>query len=197
MNFCYKQWKLEFRKNSTKKNNVPRKVFKKKKPKSTKKPKVGLNLSNTAIVNTTNPITNCACPANYTSFEIDSSFTCFKFGTKGPLSSAGSTCAKDGARLPLPKNARENADLLAYFQAKRNSTQYEFAIDLSDAQTEGEFINSIGQGINFTNWRAKKPENKTADQDFVTMQSDGRWNIYDGNFTSDAIICQVNCQTCK
>ena len=189
--------KLEFRKNFAKNNKGPRKVFKKKKPKSTKKPKIGLNLSNTPIANTTNPITNCACPAYYTSFKIDSSFTCFKFGTKGPLSSAVSTCSKDGARLPLPKNARENADLLTYFLSKKNSTHYEFALDLSDAQTEGDFISSLGQKNNYTNWRTQKPENTTADHDFVTMQGDGRWNTYDGNYTTDAIICQINCQSCK
>ena len=141
--------------------------------------------------------TNCTCPADFTSFVIDTNAQCFKYGTNGPLSSAVSICAQDGARPPLPKNAKENADLLAYFLSKKNSTQYEFALDLSDAQTEGEFISSLGQKNNYTNWRTRRPENKIADYDFVTMQGDGRWNTYDGKYTTDAIICQINCQSCK
>ena len=53
-----------------------------------------------------------------------------KYGTKGLLSSAISTCAKDGARPPLPTNAQENVDLLDYFLTKRNASQHEFALDL-------------------------------------------------------------------
>ena len=197
MNSLCKQAKLDYRKNSIKKKKTPKKVFKKKNPKATKKPKVGSNLSSVLIAKTPNITTNCTCPADFTSFVIATNIQCFRYDSKGPLSLAVSTCAKDGARLPLPKSARENADLLAYFLSKKNSTQYEFALDLSDAQTEGDFMSSISQKINYTNWRTQKPENKTADQDFATMQSDGRWNMYDGNYMTNAIICQTDCQLCK
>ena len=148
------------------------------------------------IANETNTATNCSCPANYTSFTIDSNIKCFKYGTKGPLSSAVSICAKDGARPPLPKNAKENADLLAFFLSKKERIYQEFALDLSDSQTEGYFITSLGEKANFTNWFLK-PGNKTVDKNFVTMVIDGKWNVHDGNHTVDAIICQVSCSTSK
>ena len=40
---------------------------------------------------------------------LDKKAHCLKYGYKAPLSSAVSVCAKDGARPPLPKNAKENA----------------------------------------------------------------------------------------
>ena len=177
------------------KDDGKRKVFKKKKnAKTTKTPEVGLNLSNSKSLNMTSPTIKCnTCPANYTSFIIDSNAKCFKYGTQDSLLSAVTTCAKDGARPPLPTNTKENADLLAYFLSKKDRKHNEFALDLNDAKTEGLFISSIGQKVNFTNWYMDKPGNKTDDQDFVTMWSDGQWNVYDGNFTFGVIICQIDC----
>ena len=198
MNSFCKQWKLDYQKNAAKsyKKKLQHKASKKKKPKATRKPKAKLILSKPTISNTKTPIINCTCPANYTSFTIDSNINCFKYGTKAPLSSAVSICAKDGARPPLPKNAKENADLLDFFLSKKERIYQEFALDLSDSQTEGHFITSLGEKANFTNWFVK-PGNKTVDKNFVTMVIDGKWNVHDGNHTVDAIICQVSCSTSK
>ena len=154
--------------------------------------KVGSNLSTTPIASTTNPITNCTCSADYTSFVIDSNIKCLKYGTKGQLSSAVSTCANDGARPPLPKNAKENDDLLAFFLSKKNASKHEFALDLSDSKTEGLFISSIGNRVNYTNWWNQKPGNETDNTDFVIMNKNGLWNVTDGNYSS-GIICQTDC----
>ena len=126
--FC-KQWKLDYQKNAAKSYNkkLQHKASKKKKPKATRKPKAKLISTNPTISKTKTPIINCTCPANYTSFTIDSNIKCFKYGTKVQLSSAVSMCAKDGARPPLPKNAKENTDLLDYFLSKRNISQHDFA----------------------------------------------------------------------
>ena len=145
----------------------------------------------------TSPIGECnTCKSNYTSFVIGSKSKCLKYGTRGLLSSAVSTCEKDGARPPLPKNTKENDDLLDYFLSKKNRKDHEFALDLSYAKTEGDFISSTGQKAHFTNWYQKRPANKTEDHDFVTMYCDGKWNINHGN-TSAVIICQMNCPLCK
>ena len=200
MNSRYKQWKSDYRKKLNKKQKVLSENFEKKKPKATKKPKVDSSLSSMLnevlllIANTTNTATNCTCPTDYTSFVMDTNIKCFKFGTKGPLSSAVSTCAKDGARPPLPTNAKENADLLAFFLSKRNASEHEFALDLSDFKTEGLFISSIGHSVNYTNWWNQKPGNKTDDTDFVIMNQDGLWNVTDGNYSS-SIICQIDCSS--
>ena len=197
MNSCYKQLKSDYRKNSNKKKKAPSKIFKKKNSKAPKKPKVGPNLSGTPFAKTTNMITNCTCPADFTSFVIDTKTQCFKYGKNGPLSSAVSICAQDGARPPLPRNVKENADLLAYFLSKKEQTHHEFALDLNDATTEGLFMSSIGQKAHFTNWYMDKPDNKTVHLDFVSMFMDGKWNVHNGNHTADAIVCQVPCSTSK
>ena len=156
------------------------------------KSKADLNLSDSTST-TMRPIAQCtSCPANYTSFIIESQSKCFKYGTVGPLSSAVSTCAKDGARPPLPINAKQNADLLAYFLSNKEEHKF-LALDLNDVRTEGEFISSTGEKVNFTNWYSKTSVNKTDNHDFVAMYIDGLWKTFDGNYSSGVIICQKSC----
>ena len=146
------------------------------------------------ITSTSASINECkTCPANYTLYEIDSNKTCLKYGKRGKLSSAVSTCAKDGARPPLPKNAKENADLLAFFDSNRARTQNNFALDLNDITTEGLFVSSMGERINFTNWHGTEPDNQNGTQNFVAMWNDGTWNDYNGNFSTAVVICQFDC----
>ena len=92
----------------------------------------------------------------------------------------------------MPTSAKENADLLAFFLLKKNASQHEFALDLSDFKTEGLFISSIGHTVNYTNWSNQKPGNETDDMDFVIMNKDGFWKVTDGNYSS-GIICQTDC----
>ena len=109
------------------------------------------------------------------------------------MSSAVSICAKDGARPPLPKNTRENTDLLAFFVSNRNRSQDNFALDLSNLKTEGKFLSSTGQQASFTNWHQNEPDNKNGQEHFVTMWDDGKWNDFPGNYSSAVIICQRDC----
>ena len=93
-------------------------------------------------------------------------------------------------------NAKENADLLSYFLSKREKTEGEFPLDLRKNKTDGDFISSFGQKVNFTNWRIKEGLNKTSNQ-FVIMDIDGFWNEFDSVNTSTNIICQMNCPNCE
>ena len=181
-------------KSKAKKPTRPKKVINQKKnSKPTDLLQDGLTLSNT-----TSSILECtSCQSNYTSFIIGSKSKCLKFGNQGLLSSAVSTCAKDGARPPLPKSTKENDDFLDYFLSKKDRKINEFALDLSDAKVEGYFISSTGQKDNFTNWALNEPYNKTDEHDFVTMWYDGKWNVNDGNYTSGVIICEMDCPLCK
>ena len=146
------------------------------------------------MVTTNAPILACQnCKTNFTSVVIGERACCLKYGNRAPLSSAVSLCAKDGARPPLPTNAKQNADLLAFFNSKRDRSQQNFALDLNDVKTEGHFISSIGQKINFTNWQVNEPDNKNNNQDFVALWSDGLWNDYEGTYNDSVIICVYDC----
>ena len=146
------------------------------------------------------PIRKCSsCQSNYTSFVIGTESKCLKYVTQGTLASAVSVCAKDGARPPLPRNARENWNLLSYFLSVKDRNHLEFTLDLTDAKIEGDFISSTGQKANFTNWAFNEPAN--SDQlNVVTMWHDGKWGVTNGNYmwqTSGVIICEMNCPLCK
>ena len=162
--------------------NVPRKVFRKKKKDSTNP------------YSTSHELECDTCQANYTLYTIGGSKKCLKYGTSGSLSSAVSTCAKDGARPPLPTNAQENEDLLSFFNSNRDRSEDSFALDLNDVKIEGIFVNSKGEKVIFTNWHVNEPDNKNGNQHFVTMWDDGSWNDYDGNFSDSVTICQIDCQ---
>ena len=82
---------------------------------------------------------------------------------------------------------------MGFFNSKRDRSQQNFALDLSDAKTEGKFVNSIGQKINFTNWQVNEPDDKNDNQDFVTMWTDGLWNDYEGVYNTSVIICVQDC----
>ena len=154
-----------------------------------------LTNGNSTVANKT--ILNCdSCQTNYTSFILDGEAKCLNFGETQHLSLAVSTCAKDGARPPLPKTEQESADLLIYFYSKRSKKQADFAIDLSDVKTEGEFISSRGKKVNFTKWHKNEPDDKDGTQDFVTMEKYGTWKDTEGNY-STVIICQTDCPLSK
>ena len=156
-----------------------------------------LTNGNSTVANKTVRVLKCdSCQANYTSFILDGEAKCLNFGETKQLSLAVSICAKDGARPPLPKTEQENADLLVYFYSKRSKKQANFAIDLSDFKTEGEFISSTGQTVNFTKWHQNEPDDKDGTQDFVIMEKYGTWKDTEGNY-STVIICQTDCPLSK
>ena len=175
----------------------PRKVFRKKKNNTMKKhQKVDSILSISTNSNSTSMELKCeTCLADYTLHTVGSSKTCLKYGTRGSLSSAVSTCGKDGARPPLPINSQENEDLLMFFNSNRDREQDSFALDLNDVKTEGKFVNSKGEKVNFTNWHGTEPDNQNGNQHYVTMWDDGSWNDFNGYFFNSVIICQMDCQT--
>ena len=107
-----------------------------------------------------------------------------------------SVCAKDHSKPPLPKAYQENADLLGFFISNRNRSEETFALDLSDTQKEGEFIDSSGQKVLFTNWYKNEPDNENKNQHYVTMWDDGQWNDFPGDFIT-TIICQLDCKESK
>ena len=64
------------------------------------------------------------CRQDYSVVTIDGQKHCLKYiAATSPLSQAVSICAKEGSRPPVPKNAKENADILDFFKIERSKAQ--------------------------------------------------------------------------
>ena len=64
------------------------------------------------------------CKQDYSVVSIDGQKHCLKYiGATSPLSQAVSICAELGSRPPVPKNAKENADILDFFKIERSKAQ--------------------------------------------------------------------------
>ena len=145
--------------------------------------------------------TKCGnCKPDFSVVSIDGQIHCLKYiATTSPLSQAVSICAKRGSKPPVPKNAKENADILDFFlteRAKAGKLFPAFALDLNDIKMEGTFVSSTGYKAVFTNWHNNEPDNKNGDEHYVTMYLDGTWNDFKSS-TQSSIICQKVCEDKK
>ena len=149
--------------------------------------------------------------------------TCLKYIGPVRIGLASATCKstplpqnypKATYKLPLPKNKKENDDLVNFFRTQKIRTdgvptvskeyaRYYFAIDLNDVLTEGKFVTSDGQEPTYTNWKYPAPNDKTKPgsfigEDYVAVGTDGtylkngKWNDINERFYI-ALICQQEC----
>ena len=137
------------------------------------------------------------CKLDYSAVFIDSQEHCLKYiAATSPLDKAVSICAKEGSRPPVPKNAKENADILDFFlseRAKANKVFPSFALDLNDIKMEGTFVSSTGYKAVYTNWFNNEPDNKNGNENYVTMYLDGTWNDFRPS-REVSIVCQEVCE---
>ena len=79
---------------------------------------------------------------------------------------------------------------------KKHST---FVLDLSDAKSEGNFVDSFGNQPSFTNWHSGQPDNYNDEEDYVIYQmGSGTWTDIKGSneymwIDSLHLICQLIC----
>ena len=107
----------------------------------------------------------------------------------GQLQNAQSRCADRGASVPLPRNANENDEYRAAFSELLYSDSY-VALGVSDAATEGVWLDNDGNAVEFTNWLSGQPDNHLG-QDYATMStSSGLWVDRDATSNVYIIVCE-------
>ena len=104
------------------------------------------------------------------------------------LQNAQSRCADLGARVPLPRNANENADYLVAFRQFVGSGSH-VPLGVNDVNSEGDWRDNDGNPAAFTNWNSGEPNN-LGNEDYVHMMTaDGLWNDHLATLTI-SIICE-------
>ncbi|KAL4698781.1 hypothetical protein H8959_011438 [Pygathrix nigripes] len=78
-------------------------------------------------------------------------------------------CAKFQASVATPRNAAEN-------RAIQNLIKEEAFLGITDENTEGQFVDLIGNRLTYTNWNNGEPNNADSDEDCVLLLKNGKWN---------------------
>ena len=119
-----------------------------------------------------------ACPSGWIKYTIGTS-QCLKKVGKNDISKALILCQQNNATLPLPKNDVEDNQLTNFM--KKHSL-YGMALDGSDKDKEGHWVDSHDKPIGYTNWDKGQPDNKisyvffTLPQNFLSKKSNGKWD---------------------
>ena len=139
---------------------------------------------------------------------------------------ASSLCGSKQGKLPLPTNQKENDDYVNAFitvlKKIGKPTNAIIPLDVNDIVTEGNFVTSTGQPVEWFNWREGEPNNFGLNEDHVEMiifedkftesdffkelkesennldeSSSGKWNDTPGNAVSSyvgqvAVFCEYD-----
>ena len=134
-----------------------------------------------------------SCPSGWTAYMIDGKLECFKHVGNVRLARAEATCNRIGATLPLPKSSQENEDLQNAIKAiDKKFGDKLIALGLTDSTSEGEFVDSKGQQITYSNWSPGEPNDFKAREDYVTLiMKTGKWNDYPAK-PDVTVICQLD-----
>ena len=128
---------------------------------------------------------------NWTEFKIGNKQKYLKLVGKDRLDNAVEVCQHLNARLPLPKNEKEDADLYNALQALGIKAPFGAAIDANDVVTEGEWVDSSGQPLAYTNWYKNQPSNSNGVDHYALYYFGfgGQWNDGPANRV-DHVVCE-------
>lgn len=79
-------------------------------------------------------------------------------------------CVDSGAYLVEPDNAEEHAFILTLLKADAR-----YAIGVTDAQHEGQFVTTRGGRLGFSAWAPAEPSSASAELDYALLQASGTW----------------------
>ena len=92
------------------------------------------------------------------------------------------------ARVPLPRNANQNAEYAAAFAELAGYAVV--ALGLTDAASENDWVDNDGNAVSFTNWYSGEPDNGSGISDYAIMiPSNAKWFDVSTTYTVK-IVCE-------
>ncbi|KAK7163390.1 hypothetical protein R3I93_007444 [Phoxinus phoxinus] len=98
-------------------------------------------------------------------------------------------CKDFGGVIVLPSTALENQALLKVLVSSGLSNKKQF-IRVTDRETEGQFVDTEGKQLTFTNWGPGQPDDYKGAQDCGTITDTGLWDDVGCN-GQHPIICEI------
>ena len=97
-------------------------------------------------------------------------------------------CKSVNAKVPLPKNKPEDDDL---YRAIRQLGLRSCALDGTDLKKEGEWRDSLGKVLPYTNWQPGQPDSFGKGEDYLHYYEkfNSKWNDIPATFWEN-IVCQ-------
>jgi hypothetical protein len=93
-------------------------------------------------------------------------------------------CRDSGAYLVEPDNAEEHAFILSLLKADAR-----YAIGMTDAQHEGQFVTTRGGRSTFSAWNQAEPNSASTELDYVVLSGSGTWQTV-GSAQRGYYICE-------
>ena len=133
-------------------------------------------------------IIHSACEDNWDLEAIGNKTYCFINAGKSTWANGIRLCQMYNSKLPLPKNAQEDADFYSYLNKINLLSSW---LDGTDEDTEGIWLDSAGNNITFFNWRGDQPDNNHGQEHFLHYRPGwgGKWNDHWGT-NVEHIVCQ-------
>ena len=127
------------------------------------------------------------CDAGWTKFTIGSTETCLKSVGKSRMNQATSVCNSINAKVPLPKNDQENTDLYKSIQQLGLNS---CVLDGNDVAREGQWVDSSGNLIPYTNWNGQFGEpNGGRSENYLQYKDSNKWNDASAEFEEN-VVCE-------
>ena len=104
------------------------------------------------------------------------------------LNNTWETCHKAHARLPIPKNEQEVVDFYTIIQKLKINSLFYTGIALDIRKEKGNWTNSHGSQLNFTNWNEGQPKNDV-EKSYATILTRKKWGAFSGDSRA-VVVCQ-------
>ena len=127
------------------------------------------------------------CDPGWVKRTVGSKVMCFKKVKRTKIEKGLAVCREVEAKLPLPKNGQEDKDL---YKIVRDFGVRGAALDGTDVEKEGDWRDSAGNSISYTNWANREPNNSGRKEHYLHYYKSfgGKWNDAAGS-TIEYIIC--------
>ncbi|XP_067309354.1 mannose-binding protein-like [Pseudorasbora parva] len=110
-------------------------------------------------------------------------------GIEGTFGKGIQICKDVGGTMVLPRTVAENQALLIVVVSSglRGKKPY---IGVTDRETEGQFVDTEGKHLTYTNWGPGQPDNYKGVQDCGVIEDSGLWD--DGSCNDVRAICEID-----
>ena len=109
---------------------------------------------------------------------------CFKKVKRTKIEKGLAVCREVEAKLPLPKNGQEDKDL---YKIVRGFGVKGAALDGTDIEKEGDWRDSAGKALTYTNWGKDQPSNAYGNENYLHY-----WDTLNGKHNDAAGSLEEN-----